>query len=913
MPFDHRTVSSMFRPLLLLAVGTGIALVHVLPVVAQVRVTVGGNKPVHAMHGAIGAPGRRIERPIVDHYDPRFGSALHGGGRSGDNPPVSNPGAWHQMDLHARRHGVGFVGVESEQPMYEPHRPIELFPEKATFTDRALPMSPTTYTSYQLAHADPSTTAEQRQSQHASQRDEPFLVVAYPGPPADQIGLERYREIANAGIDVIVPGNGCWDGPSNRKALDLAAKVGIRVIVTDLRILPWHIEDRVRIDSPVIETVVAEYRDHPALFGYFICDEPNAGYFAELAVTARKLQRADPEHPPLINLFPSYATAEQLGLDDYRAYVHSFIETVEPAVLCYDHYPLREPQAGKTDWFGDLALMRNESHQAGIPFWICLQSEGIDRALRVPKRAEILWQASTALAYGARGVVWFTYWTPSPSQQIPPDSTGRAYLREIHTGGMLSPHGKRTARYDHVREANRFLHEAGRALAGWDNAHVAHWNSGKLTGSGQSPCVALRGGQFHAVVGTFTHGGARRVVIANASYARTSQFSIEPQRGWRIGRVVAAQHAEKASEGRTPLQWKLAPGGCVVIECAPLANCGAKQTSPGKEKDQSTSAAQGALPIRPIRVVPLVFSGPSAEYEEVERWGLDQWTRDEIATLFDNMERDGINMVVLPVCFGKEVVFASSILPNKLEYDAYEMLFDLATKHKMQVVIPGISYTYHWQFQGKPWDAAADLEMNKRICRELAERYGNRPSFWGWYIPHETGDRTHRGDVMTVLRGLPPYLKTLTPGKKVAHSPWFTSPLTLGKEATTPAEFAAEWDAILSEIDGIDVFAIQDSTAPHNQIGAWFAAAAPVFKKHGAELWSVVELFPRETEFTMGRVICFQRLLEKMTAASPYVTAYACWEYQNYLNPRSPLPGAAELSREYRAYFGSTHRKKAGK
>jgi len=123
----------------------------------------------------------------------------------------------------------------------------------------------------------------------------------------------------------------------------------------------------------------------------------------------------------LINLFPSYGSPAQLGFDDFRAYVHSFVKTVNPVVLSYDHYPLWNPSAGRTNWFGDLTVMRDESRKAGIPFWVCLQSEGLDQALRVPNRAEILWQASTALAYGARGVVWFTYWTPSTTQEIPPD------------------------------------------------------------------------------------------------------------------------------------------------------------------------------------------------------------------------------------------------------------------------------------------------------------------------------------------------------------------------------------------------------------------------------------------------------------------------------------------------------------
>ncbi len=394
-----------------------------------------------------------------------------------------------------------------------------------------------------------------------------FLVIAYPGPPADQADLQRYREITEAGIDVIVPGNGVWDSETTRKALDLAARAGLRVIVTDLRILPWHATDREEIDQANVNAVVADYSNHPALLAYLICDEPNATYFAELSSTSRKLKIADPKHPPLINLFPSYASKKQLGCEGFAEYVRSFITTVKPAILSYDHYPLREPNAGETDWHGDLTVIRNESRTAGIPFWICLQSEGIQGGLRIPTRPEIFWQAGTALAYGTRGVIWFTYWTPSPTQEIPRDAQDRPYLVEQHVGGMLTRSGKRTPRYDYVRQANRFLHEAGRALTGWDNTEVTRWKLGRPTDDGQSPCISLRGEEFSAVVGTFSRGDRRRVVIANDSYANPAEFTIKPQHDWRLSKVVATLEAERTIESDDPSTWTLAPGGCLVVDC----------------------------------------------------------------------------------------------------------------------------------------------------------------------------------------------------------------------------------------------------------------------------------------------------------------------------------------------------------
>lgn len=307
-----------------------------------------------------------------------------------------------------------------------------------------------------------------------------------------------------------------------------------------------------------------------------------------------------------------------------------------------------------------------------------------------------------------------------------------------------------------------------------------------------------------------------------------------------------------------------------------------------------------------VRCTPIVFTFPAPEYDSVEHWGMERWTMEEIETLFAEMERDGIKLILPTTGAGDKVWYPSKILQNQTDCDWIGRLFNLAAGHGMEVILSGVSYTYHLQFQGQPWDPQADLDMNKRICNELYNLYGDRPNLWGWYIPHETGDRTHRGDVMTILRGLPPFLKRLTPNCQVAHSPWFTSHLTVGQDATTPAEFAAEWDAMLCEIEGIDVLAIQDSTAPFEEIGDWFKAVAPVFERHNIELWSTVELFPRDPQTgypDMTRTIDFRDMKTKMQVASPYVQNFACWEYQNYLNPHSPLRGARKLSTEYRAYL----------
>lgn len=394
-----------------------------------------------------------------------------------------------------------------------------------------------------------------------------FVVMAYSGPPPGQVTEARYREIAEAGIDVIYPGNGTFDGPSNLKSLDLAQKVGIRAAPFDMRAgMMLYFPDGT-VEDDAIPEMVRDYKDHPAMAAYSLRDEPNAEMFPALAASRARFQELDPVHEPIINLFPGYGSPAQFGVADFRGYVREFLERVQPAFLCYDHYPFREPQLGDTtDWYGDLKIVSEEARRADTPFWIIIQSEGIHDYLRVPSRAEIFWQANTSLAYGAQGIMWFTYWTPQPDQSLTDIEEGFTppYL-EHHYNAMIDIDGNRTEVYDYVREENAFLHEAGGALVGWNRINTTHFKDGEQVGQKFDLMANPKGKGFDLVVGTFGKAKLRRTLIVNDELIETARFSLSSDREWQAHKVMATLDAT-VSGGELNGPWTLGPGGAVLIE-----------------------------------------------------------------------------------------------------------------------------------------------------------------------------------------------------------------------------------------------------------------------------------------------------------------------------------------------------------
>src|SRR5262249_40727433 len=71
---------------------------------------------------------------------------------------------------------------------------------------------------------------------------------------------------------------------------------------------------------------------------------------------------------------------------------------------------------------------------------------------RDPTEADLRWQVYTALACGARGILYFTYWTPESD------------VWNFHDG-ILDEKGRRTTHYAQVQNINRHLNARGRTLA----------------------------------------------------------------------------------------------------------------------------------------------------------------------------------------------------------------------------------------------------------------------------------------------------------------------------------------------------------------------------------------------------------------------------------------------------------------
>ncbi len=326
------------------------------------------------------------------------------------------------------------------------------------------------------------------------------------------------------------------DVQSNKRFLDLCRRHGLRYIVRDSRM---HLDPQTDEDKHALDAMIADYKGHPALYGYFLMDEPKPSDYRRLAGLHAYLQAKDPSHLTYINLYPNYGGPDQLEFPDYDGYVKGFIDAVHPLMLSYDHYPFLKTR-DRDNWFANLEVVRRDSLKQGIPMWVIIQALQDATRYRPPTLNQMYWQVNTALAYGAKSIWYFPYWSVGK-----PDKP-----EEWHYLGVILPDGRPGPQFEAAKEINPQLKALGPLLMGLKSVSVTHLGN-----------VPLRGEPFHAddliasahgdqiVIGRFEDRlGKPVLILANRDWDKPGKVGITLKEGISVedaGRIGPGQPLSK--------------------------------------------------------------------------------------------------------------------------------------------------------------------------------------------------------------------------------------------------------------------------------------------------------------------------------------------------------------------------------
>lgn len=292
-----------------------------------------------------------------------------------------------------------------------------------------------------------------------------FLIGVW-GQPGDDAAAAAFRR---AGFTTVF---------AKPETLDLCKRHGLTALLKDY--------------SP---QQVAALRDDPAIWGYFVHDEPKAEQFEEVGRKVAALHEADASRPAYVNLMA------WINLDDYLA-------KVQPRVLSYDYYQW---------WWGtENHIWRLEAHRAaalraGIPL-VCWIEGNADKRWEwgekgqttLPDNGPKLRQSVyTSLAYGVKGVLWFNDYV------IFEHASGRKMRPQLRKGGK------------DVAQLNREMHAMGPELVRLRSVDVVHTDPVPKNARGIGPTCPVQTQGRELTLGLFEDPEGRMLaMVVNRSITR---------------------------------------------------------------------------------------------------------------------------------------------------------------------------------------------------------------------------------------------------------------------------------------------------------------------------------------------------------------------------------------------------------
>jgi len=381
-------------------------------------------------------------------------------------------------------------------------------------------------------------------------------VMSWGGIKQNEISVENYRKLKDVGVNIDIAFFSNVDSVAS--ALDAAEKVGIKLMIScpELKSDPGKTARR--------------FKNHPALEGYYLGDEPGKSQFQELAEWNKKLKAADSNHYSFVNLYPNInSNQSKFEAKNYKEYVDAFDEMFPAPYISFDFYPVVDGGLHPR-WYENLEFFTRKYQTEKRPFWafvlttsyLAYSDDTGQPSLNdfyqlyktykpeqtyihdIPTLTELRLQAFSNLAYGAQGIEFWSF---------------RGY------GSPLDAQGKKTVIYDRVQQVSREIHAYSGVFLGAKVISVAHTGLSIPDGTQRleklpSEIELLETVGKGAIVSVLEKGENRFLAVVNRNFKKNLKLVIyaddSVKKVQKDGTLVPANEYASATE--------IAPGDIAV-------------------------------------------------------------------------------------------------------------------------------------------------------------------------------------------------------------------------------------------------------------------------------------------------------------------------------------------------------------
>lgn len=347
-------------------------------------------------------------------------------------------------------------------------------------------------------------------------------VMSWGGIAQKEVSVESYRKLKEVGVNIDIAFFS--DADAIASALDAAGKAGVRLMIScpELKTEP--------------EKTAGRFKNHPALEGYYLGDEPGKPLFQELADLANRIKIIDPKHYSFVNLYPNInSNKTKFGTKDYKEYIDTFDQMFPAPYISFDFYPVVDG-AVHPRWYENMEFFADKYKSDGRPYWafalttsyLAYSDDAAQPSLNdfyqlykaynpektyvhdIPTLASLRLQIYVDLAYGAQGIEYWSF---------------RGF------GSPLDAQGKRTIVYDRLQKVSNEVQQLSGVFLGAKVVSVAHTglnipNETKRLSQLPEPVKLLETVGDGAVVSLLENGKNNFLVIVNRDFKNPMKLII---------------------------------------------------------------------------------------------------------------------------------------------------------------------------------------------------------------------------------------------------------------------------------------------------------------------------------------------------------------------------------------------------
>ena len=371
----------------------------------------------------------------------------------------------------------------------------------------------------------------------------------------DYLTDEVFSLVKDSGINLVTYAWRDWYESETdiKDMLSLAEKYGIGYYVGDAKLnTSYNFADP---DSSSVATALtaaeaaaelSNYSFYQSALGIHVFDEPvpddwsinntskKLKYFQDIASTLNGFVNTN----GFLTMRPADSACFSTAIigKDYSDFWDTYINETNPQVLAFDDYPFNDKASeGVTDatgYFESLSIVRKKALDNDLPFWSTVQaggqfteSDSINEDL-IASEPETYWNVNTSLAFGAKGIVWFTLMENPGFATDNTDKSG--LLRTDSTTGETV----KTKFYTWAQNANKQIEAADEVLmkatnkgviaAGGTSSYAYTQTNGvtdsaviDVTSTDHLTAVSVDNSTYGALVGCFDYKDSEAYYVVN--------------------------------------------------------------------------------------------------------------------------------------------------------------------------------------------------------------------------------------------------------------------------------------------------------------------------------------------------------------------------------------------------------------